>query len=611
MCGITGIISLHKPIQPQDIQTMNNTLRHRGPDSEGIWLNENATVAFGHRRLSIIDLSERGAQPMHSQDENYVIVLNGEIYNYIELRQILLKKGYTFRSQTDTEVLLNLFIEYGEKCLEQVEGMYAFAIWNKRDKTLFLARDRFGEKPLYYTYTTHSFAFASEMKALWAYGIPKKPNPQRVFEYLLYTTIESSIYPHETFYENIFQIKPAHYAYIRVHQDHLDIYTQQYWDITNVKNTYKGSFEQAKEEFLSLFMDSIRKRLRSDVPVGSSLSGGLDSSSIVCTVEQYFKNNIKEFQTFSAIFPEFELDESKYIQAVSQRTGFKANYVTPDSESFIKNIDKVNYHQEEPYGSASVAVQYEVMQLVRQHKVTVLLDGQGADEMLAGYTPFWQTYLKHLFFTRPCVFQKEWKEFKKIPNFKLEGSLLSNAVHQWFYGLKKRLMTRRRKFISVRSPYYVGIHPDVVEKYRFLPSPIESPPTLKKHLYFMLIKRGLNELLRYADRNSMAHAIEVRLPFLDHRIAEFLFSLPDNYLISQGYSKRILRAAMQGTLPDLIAQRQDKIGFAPPQQRWFDNPKLKEMVHHSIARLKREGIIIQEYPQLYWQYLMLNYTYEG
>lgn len=611
MCGITGIISLQKPIHTQDIHAMNEALIHRGPDSEGIWIDENSIIGLGHRRLSIIDLSERGSQPMLSQDKNYVIVLNGEIYNYIELREHLQKKGYTFISQTDTEVLLNLFIEYKEKCLEKLEGMYAFGVWNKQDKTLFLARDRFGEKPLYYTQNTHFFAFASEMKALWKYGIPKKPNPQRVFEYLLYTTIESSVFPQETFYENILQIQPAHYAWVKIENNTINITTKQYWDIENLHATYKGSFVQAKEEFLALFTDSIRKRLRSDVPVGSSLSGGLDSSSIVCSVHHYFKENIKEFQTFSAIFPGFELDESKYIHAVAQKTGFKANYVTPDSDSFIKNIHKVNYHQEEPYGSASIAVQYEVMQLVKQHNVTVLLDGQGADEMLAGYTPLWQTYLKHLLFTRPIAYSKEWKEFKKIPNFKLSGNLLSNAVHQWFYGTKKKMASWKRKFISPKSSYYLGINPELVQQYAFLPNPIESPPTLKKHLKFMLLKRGLNELLRYADRNSMAHAVEVRLPFLDHRIAEFLFSLPDNYLISQGYSKRILRAAMQGTLPEMIVQRQDKIGFAPPQQQWFTNPLLKEMVQNSIQKLKKERIITQEYPQLYWQYLMLNYTYES
>ncbi|MCS7027403.1 MAG: asparagine synthase (glutamine-hydrolyzing) [Bacteroidia bacterium] len=611
MCGITGIISTQNPVQVQQIKAMNDTLIHRGPDSEGIWISKDGKIGLGHRRLSILDLSERGAQPMHSKDGNYVIVLNGEIYNYIELREILTKKGYTFNSQTDTEVLLNLFIEYGEACLKQVEGMYAFAIWNNKDKTLFLARDRFGEKPLYYTYTTHSFAFASEMKALWKYGVSKKPNLKRVFEYLLYSTIESSIYPYQTFYENIFQIEPAHYAYVRIDQDRLHFQTHKYWDITNINATYTGSFEQAKEEFLALFTDSIRKRLRSDVPVGSSLSGGLDSSSIVCSIHQYFSNNIKEFQTFSAVFPGFELDESKYIQAVAQKTGFKANYVTPDSNSFIKNIDKINYHQEEPYGSASIAAQYEVMQMVKQQQVTVLLDGQGADEMLAGYTPLWQTYLKHLLFTRPLAFHKEWREFKKIPNFKLEGSFGFNLLNQWFYTLKKKLSVFKRKFISVKSPYYLGIHPDIVKKYRLLPSPIESPPTLKEHLYFMLLKRGLNELLRYADRNSMAHAVEVRLPFLDHRIAEFLFSLPDNYLISPGYSKRILRAAMQGILPDLIIQRQDKIGFAPPQQEWFNNPKLKEMVYSSIEKLKKEGVIVKSYPQLYWQYLMLGYTYQS
>lgn len=611
MCGITGIISLQKPVHTQDVHSMNETLIHRGPDSEGIWINKEATVGLGHRRLSIIDLSDRGLQPMHSQDENYVIVLNGEIYNYIELREDLQKKGYIFASQTDTEVLLNLFIEYKEQCLKKLEGMYAFAIWNKKEKTMFLARDRFGEKPLYYTYNAHTFAFASEIKALWQYGVSKKPNPQRVFEYLLYTTIESSVFPQETFYENIFQIQPAHYTWVKIQEDRLNISTKQYWDIENIGSTYKGSFEQAKEEFLALFTDSIRKRLRSDVPVGSSLSGGLDSSAIVCSVHQYFKDNIKEFQTFSAIFPGFELDESKYIHAVAQKTNFKANYVTPDSDSFIKNINKVNYHQEEPYGSASIAVQYEVMQLVKQHNVTVLLDGQGADEMLAGYTPLWQTYLKHLLFTRPLSYMKEWKEFKKIPNFKLTGSLLSNAAHQWFYGTKKKLSAWKRKFISPKSAYYLGIHPDLIQKYAFLRNPIENPPTLKKHLKFMLLKRGLNELLRYADRNSMAHAVEVRLPFLDHRIAEFLFSLPDNYLISQGYSKRVLRAAMQGTLPEMIAQRQDKIGFAPPQQQWFNNPILKEMVQNSIQKLKKEQIITQEYPQLQWQYLMLNYTYES
>jgi asparagine synthase (glutamine-hydrolysing) len=601
MCGIAGILSFGEQLDLNGIQTMLTTLVHRGPDGEGTWVSLNKTVALGHRRLSIIDLSDSGKQPMHYANNRYSITFNGEIYNYIELKHDLQTKGYTFHTGSDTEVLLALYDCKKESALQEIDGMFAFAIWDEVEQTLFCARDRFGEKPFYYYTNSRYFAFASEMKALFTLGIPKDTNQKRVYQYLLYTTLEDPIDNSSTFYSEIKQLEAAHYLIISPGKG--IVQKKNYWEL-NLANVSSLSLEDSIIKFRELFALSVERRLRSDVPVGSSLSGGLDSSSIVLLIEKLKKK--KQVQkTFSARFNNFARDEGKFMQLVIDKANLNAHFVFPTSESVIDNLPKLFYHQEEPIGSLSVAIQYEVMKLAAENGVTVLLDGQGADEMLAGYPNFWPTYFSQLYKTDKKKFKNEIDAFKM--NHGHEPIILNRDFKWKSKGLSsyKYMGNQMRKIKPSASGFFMGIHPDLVNDFKKEDNPIFKTNSLKEHLAFYLQKRGLNELLRYADRNSMAHSIEVRLPFLNHDLVEFCISLPENMLLNGGWSKYILRKSMENILPTEITWRKDKIGFEPPQAEWMNNKYFIDYKTEAINYLKKEKIIKTENPILTWNYISL------
>jgi asparagine synthase (glutamine-hydrolysing) len=447
------------------------------------------------------------------------------------------------------------------------------------------------------------------MKALWALGVPKTPLRQRVYEYLLFSTLENPFNRSQTFYENIYQLQPAHYAIIQIKNENLKVEQVKYWGI-DLKKTLNISFNDAKDKFLELFKESIKKRLRSDVKVGSSLSGGMDSSAIVCTIKKYFGDKINDFNTFSAVFPGFEKDESKYIKEVIDHTGFKNYTVTPNPESFLENFEKLMYHQEEPFGSSSIAAQYEVMGLAKKHDTTVLLDGQGADEILAGYVPMWQTYLKQLYSPFNKNFKTQLSLFTShYPDLMQNESSFKIMLEKFCYELTKKTGDFRRPYISPESKFYLGIHPDLINDFKTTKNPVYKPPNLKKHLKFALTQKGLTELLRYADRNSMAHSVEIRLPFLNHQLVEFVLSLPEEYIIHDGWPKRLLRESMEGILPKKIQWRKDKIGYEPPQQNWFENKMIHDKLMNAVEVLKKEHIIKTTNSQLYWKYLILGEIY--
>ena len=404
MCGIAGIIHLNnQKIDCSLVKRMTDAIAHRGPDGEGLWKNEKQTLCLGHRRLSIIDLSNEANQPFHYK-ERYTIVFNGEIYNYVELKEELIKKGYALKTNSDTEVLIALYDLKKEKALTDLDGMFAFAIWDKQEEILFCARDRFGEKPFYYTKQNDVFHFASEIKAFWTAGVKRKPNNERIFQYLAYDLISDLVKPESTFFENIYQLKPGHYFTIKEGTVSQQKY---YWNIDVKKRNTEISFEEATKEFNRLFNLSIKRRMRADVPVGSSLSGGLDSSSIVYTIQKLKEKEQKQ-ATFSARFKGFSKDEGEYIDLITKEleTDSKNVFVTEVSQQEV--FEKVCFHQDEPFAGASILAQYQVMRLAKENDVTVLLDGQGADEYLAGYARFFQNYLfslrkknkKHLPFRR-------------------------------------------------------------------------------------------------------------------------------------------------------------------------------------------------------------------
>ena len=580
---------------------MTDALRHRGPDGEGFWTNPAGNMGLGHRRLSIIDLTETGSQPMHYADGRYTIIFNGEIYNYIELKEFLLKKNYTFQSTSDTEVLLALYDLKKEKALNDLDGMFAFALWDEKEKILFCARDRFGEKPFYYHRNKNYFAFASEIKALFCLDIPRAVNMKHVYDYLLYATCENMHEPNTTFFENVSQLEAANYF---VMDKNGKMTVKRYWDI-NFKNTSPIEEKKAETQFKELFTTSVERRLRSDVPVGSSLSGGLDSSSIVMMIDR-IKHSRQLQKTFSARFPGFARDESPYMDLVTKSSNVEPHFVIPSSESILNNLKKIARHHEWPVGSMSVTSQYEVMKLSRDNGIKVLLDGQGADEVLAGYPMYWPYYLMQLFRENRKKFRTVKSGLETLHSQKVSfPPTLQSYLQVFSQNLYSQLQDIRRKIRSNGSPFFNGINPELVGRYKKDKNPIYKPSNLKEILYHSTIRYGLNELLRYADRNSMAHSVEVRLPFLSHQLVEFVFSLPEGFLIHDGWTKYILRKSMNDILPAEIAWRKDKVGYEPPQQDWLNTPGFKDLLIESVSYLKKEKIISKESPALAWNYIAL------
>jgi asparagine synthase (glutamine-hydrolysing) len=606
MCGIAGILHFNnQPVSVTDIKKMTDTLIHRGPDGEGQWINAKGNIGLGHRRLSIIDLSTAGHQPMHYANNRYTITFNGEIYNYIELKDILIQKGYQFKSNTDTEVILAAYHLWGKNCLHQFDGMFAFAIWDEELQELFCARDRFGEKPFYYYKDSEKFIFTSEIKAFWQVNINKQVETKFIYDYLLFGTIQNANDLKPTFYKTINNLEPS--CFIKINSTG-DIFYEKYWSIDYKDINTTINLNNAKEQFLDLFTNSITKRLRSDVAVGSSLSGGIDSSSIVTIIDQ-IKNDNQPQKTFSARFKNFSKDEGYFINTVLNNTkNVDAYDVYPDEHSVLNNLGKIIYHQDEPFGSFSIAAQYEVMQLAKKNNTTVLLDGQGADEYLAGYSMYYNSYYNQLYKKNKSLYKTETLAYQKLfdkpfnpPNFSTKIKTQSESTYQ-------KIAHLRRKKIASTNSYFLGIHPDIVSQYKTDKNPIYKPANLKEHLYSSITQKGLGELLRYADRNSMAHSVEVRLPFLNHQLVEFVFSLPEKYLINNAWTKYILRASMENSLPQEIAWRKDKIGYEPPQEKWLKNKFFTEMVEDAKSKLITEKVISNSYDSLNWQYLMLaNY----
>ncbi len=549
MCGIAGIVSFKENVSLQRLKNMTDSIIHRGPDGEGQWINETAKVGFGHRRLSIIDLSENGKQPMHYLEKRYTITFNGEIYNYIELKKTLIDKGYKFVSHSDTEVLLALFHEYGKKCLEHLDGMFAFAIWDEKERKLFLARDRFGEKPLYYAVTNDGFYFGSEMKVLWAGGVVRKINSDKL-SFFLRTGAVYSTDAGETFFESIRQLNAANFMWVDLQGN---ISNEKYWSLKIPETSRKITLEKAKEEWEELFNTSLARRMRSDVTVGTSLSGGLDSSYIVAMLCDKLPSD-KKVNSFSAKFPSFERDESEFIDAVVEKLGkIKPFSVIPSGEELMSDFEKLVAHQEEPFQSSSIYAQYRVFQLARENKTVVLIDGQGADELLAGYLPYYEDYLRQLFFWNNRKYKKELSSFMEV-----HGDYTSITPYEQQETLRMKLGRHKQKLFNKERAY---------------------PSNYLKHkLVSDLCGLPLQTLLRYADRNAMAHSVEVRLPFLNHQMAEWMVSLPDEFLLHEGWFKYVLRVSAQNYLPEKVVWRKRKIGYEPPQKKWLTSGIAQEKI---------------------------------
>jgi asparagine synthase (glutamine-hydrolysing) len=587
MCGIAGIIYStssernddNRLLLKKNIQQMTDALAHRGPDGEGHWLNAKGSTALGHRRLSIIDLSDAGSQPMHYLNR-YTIIHNGEIYNYIELREELQKNGYSFHSKTDTEVIAAAYDCWQDDCVEYFDGMFAFAIWDNEDEVLFAARDRFGEKPFFYNYQESTFTFASEMKALWAAGIERTPNLKLLFNFITIGYTDNPDKPEETFYENIYKLPPAHRLSFYTHQNELNI--DQYWEVNAENINEKISDTDAVEKFNYLLQGSVKKRLRSDVAIGTSLSGGLDSSSIVSL--------INPLTSFTAVFPGFEKDEYKHAKSVAEKFDLQHYTTEVNEQNLVNDFTKLCYHQEEPFGSASILAQYKVYELAKQHNIKVLLDGQGADETLAGYPKYYKWYWQELFRKLKLLRSGELKAAYQLGVNEKFG--FKNAIASWFPDFASIVLERQYLLNALRQPDLSKEFVQLQSKEAYYTTPPHY--NLNGVLHFNTFTHGLEELLRYADRNSMAHGREVRLPFLSHELVEFLFTLPSKFKIRKGRTKWLLRESMKEKLPAEIVWRTDKVGFEPPQKKWMQHRDVQQMIHNAKSKLVEEKILKQE-----------------
>jgi len=590
MCGIVGYIGPAGILSKERFILMRDLLAHRGPDDAGFWQSPNGDVKLGNRRLAILDLSPAGHQPMVDETSGLVITHNGEIYNYRELRADLEKRGYCFRSNSDTEVLLAAYKEWGPDCLRYLNGMFAFAVWDGRRQELFAARDRFGEKPFYYYHNPERafFIFASEIKALLASGlISPKPNYKAIYRYLAHHEIDVGA---ETMFDDILALPPAHALKYSRTQGTLKIWC--YWDLDPEAEIRLPNDTAYAEHFLELLTNAVRIRLRSDVPVGSSLSGGLDSSTIVCLIAKELKGGIQK--TFSARFNDPRYDEGKYIQKVIEWTNVENYIVYPDPERLPEEIEALTWHQDQPFFSASVYAQWCVMRLAKEQGVTVLLDGQGGDETLAGYHLYFGPYFRDLFL------RLHWIALTKfIYHYVREHGLAGLPIIAFTF-LPQSLRHPIRKLVR---PLAVAPELERAGKSNTHPPlPYGFRSALQAALYETLTRTMLPALLRYADRNSMAFSREVRLPFLDYRLVEFLFAIPNDQKLRGTTTKFVLRKAIRGLIPEEIRLRRDKLGFAPPEVAWMKGP-LKAWIEGIFRspQFRQRGWLNPEVVNYVWQ----------
>lgn len=582
MCGIAGIIAMNPALASVErITSMTDALAHRGPDGVAHWTSPGGDAVLGHCRLSIIDLSPLAAQPMHYADR-YSIVYNGEIYNYRELRVMLELQGYRFRTQSDTEVILAAYDAWGTECLQQFDGMFAFAIWDEQKQQLFAARDRFGEKPFFYYADRELFMFASEMKALWTAGVEKSMNEGMLFNYLTLGYVQNPKDAGETFYKGIRKLPARHFLLYDASQETITL--QSYWDI-DLDDTVSIDDKTATEQLRELLFLSVNRRLRSDVPVGTSLSGGLDSASVLACIHQATERPAS-LQSFSAVFPGFVRDESAQIGVTANQFGVANHQVQPSIDDLLGDFERICYHQEEPFQSASIAAQFQVFRLAKQHGVTVLLDGQGADEILGGYSKYYPWYWRELYRQNKPLLRNELQQ-------------VAEAGYENMWGWQHKLAARLPHFAETylvrqrgrQQRRHTDLNNGFVDAYGISYYDIPHVPTLNGVLYYNAFLNGLEELLRYADRNSMAHGREVRLPFLFHELVAFVFSLPARYKIRDGYTKWVLRKSMEQTLPPAIVWRKDKIGFEPPQQLWMQDKRLADYIREAQKVLVKKGVL--------------------
>lgn len=567
MCGITGIINRNGlPVDQQAIQHLNDQVKHRGPDGAGVFCAKN--IGLGHRRLSIIDLTDAGHQPMSTA--HLTITYNGEVYNYIELREELKSLGVTFHTDSDTEVILAAYQVWGTDCTTRFNGMWAFAIHDAQNQIVFCSRDRFGIKPFYYYLSDSIFAFGSEIKQLLDFPAARVADLNKISNYLIFGETEHF---DTTFFANIKKLPASHSLIYNLKDNTINL--QKYYDITIHPEYARLSEEEAKAKFLELMQSSVALRMRSDVVVGACLSGGLDSSTIVGLAASMVPAH--SFQTINAKSVDKSLDESHFAAMVANHCQTQLITIEPDESDFINTVEKVVAIQEEPVMSPSVVFQYHVFKGAKAQKCIVMLDGQGGDENLLGYS----------YHVAPFLLSQGWKNFWKNLKIIADNSsasrrgILMHVLFSIFYKIPNLPLYIRRK-----HPYFSDALIQLrngrerAERY----AQFRAGPVWKWQKREM-IAGSIPSLLRYEDKNSMANSIETRLPFLDFRVVEFCLSIAPTLKIKEGWSKYILRTAMGNFLPKEILWRKAKLGFNAPVEVWLNN---KEFI---LAEIKNSAIV--------------------
>ena len=623
MCGISLSIAKNS-IDIKSFKAFNTIVKHRGPDDEGfifgsnddvkvvtaggadtpagVWntatpyqpenniddVNGDYKVAIGHRRLSILDLSPLGHLPMCDTLKRYWITFNGEIYNFLELRTELQELGYTFSTQSDSEVIVAAYAQWGSECLARFTGMWAFSIYDSETKTIFIARDRYGIKPLYYWFSPEGdFYLASEIKQFTQIPSWKAQlNPQRVYDYLFYAITDHT---EETMFKNVHTIPPGNTATLNINtcvpgkNGKLNL---KKWYKPTSKN-FVGTFEEACKKWNAHFNSAIDLHLRADVPIGSALSGGLDSTAIVCAVNKKLKEQgASELQqTFSSCSHDERFDERKWMDKVIESTNVDATFIYPEGAEVFELSRKIIWHQDEPYQSQSAFLAYKVFEAAKSKKVTVLLNGQGADEYLSGYNAF-GIYRKLKLFKRGKFVQfynelegdnfREKASDSKLIFYHLFPRRVVRFLSQYNTGYKKL-----QSIIDIEKLGAKKKHPHDQKKFRFT--------SIFEISYYQMFFEPLQKYLRWEDRNSMAHSVEARVPFLDHRLVEFSTQLPVDYLNGNGEPKKIMKYGLTDILPEAIRDRKDKKGFITPEEVWLK----KDFSEQFLAIFKKYNVYTQ------------------
>ncbi len=618
MCGISGIYNLNgKAIDQSLLLQMTNLIKHRGPDDEGYCLfnlQQNkaisasgedtilelmsvlpqlpfqfeANLAFGFRRLSILDLSAKGHQPMTNNDGSCFIVFNGEIYNYLELRAELEKAGFEFTTHTDTEVIINAYKHWGTDCLKRFIGMWSFALYDLQNKLLFCSRDRYGIKPFYYSINSDAFYFGSEIKQLLACPIDKEMNYPMLWRSMKINALLA--YGEETYFNHIKALRPGNYLILK--DNNLKTFTYDEWKPETFE-TSKLSFNEAVEQYRSIFLDSVKLQMRSDVEVGSCLSGGMDSSAIVCTAAGLTD---KPFQTFSSYYNEDKaLDERQWIKLVAEQTKAISHLVSPTPDKTIEWFEQATWHNDLPVGGGFVS-QYAVMQLAKEKGIKVLLDGQGSDELTAGYNHANYRYFADIIRKGHLpTFYKQYYQYLKgkplktflttFPKIKMSAMFKESTLYNIEFSFYK--------FEPFNDNFHRNVYMQMPNRRDLLTEIIDLPTSrLSNFQYNLMHSTTIQTLLHYEDRMAMANSVESRVPFLDHRLVELAFSLPSSYKIKPPIGKYVHREAMQGIIPADIYNRKDKAIFSSPFTSTWLKGSLREYVSDIFAsqEFKQRGI---------------------